>query len=327
AKAFVLGTQDPVPLRGGTTNGQVHIEVPAVGSFTIKMRAPPDLFTSVGGASELAGVQVDYEYKSDQDPDHVAGSIVLRKDDTDGQTVPFSTGRAIEGPVILKPTYLRKQAASLAGTPQRVYVRAGQQSLVEVPSPWRDALQIVARVPPGVPGLKKVEVELHYADPANSFNRSATISIDDSTDWSAKTNLVQSNKDIQKFKYRYNVQGADQLSFGPWLDAEGDQELVLPVLAVRLRLDRLKLGTTYSAANLKMLYEDAAHNFRNSQEIFVDKSSQNVVWLVPRRDPNLEKYPYAMTLFTDSGKDADVDGLQGEGTTLFLPPPPAPPQS
>jgi len=178
-----------------------------------------------------------------------------------------------------------------------------------------------------VPGLKKVEVELHYEDPANSFNSSATISIDDSTDWSAKTNLVQSNRDIQKFKYRYNVQGADQLSFGPWLDAEGDQELVLPVLAVRLRLDRLKLGTTYSAANLKMLYEDAAHNFRNSQEIFVDKSSQNVVWLVPRSDPNLAKYSYSMTLFSDSGKDVDVDGLQGEGTTLFLPPPPAPPQS
>ena len=107
----------------------------------------------------------------------------------------------------------------------------------------------------------------------------------------------------------------------PWIEAEGDQEIILPVLGVEILLHRLKLGTTYSAANLKMQYNDPAHGVRVVQAIYVDKESKDVAWLIPRVDPTLERYTYEMTLFSDSGTDVTMRNLQGEGSTLLLPPP------
>lgn len=323
AKAFVLGAADPIPLPGGSTNGHLHVEVPLVGAFSFKVKAPPDIFAATGGSGELSGIQVDYEYKADKDPDHVAGSVVLRKEDTDGQTVTANTFRVIDAPVILTPTYLRKGGAPLPGAPLRVWAKPGQLNLVEIPSPWRDTLQISYRVPPGVFGLKKVEVELRYEDKPSEFVSSGLVTLEDTNDWSAKGTLVQSNKDNQKFTYRYTVQGVDQLCQGPWIDAEGDQEIILPVLGVHIRPDRLKLGTVYSAANFKLSYSDSAHKLQVNQEIFVDKTSTNVAWLIPRVDPTQDGYTYSIQFFSDSGNDITVDNLTGEGATLLAPPPPA----
>jgi len=322
AKAFLQGAAAPIPLPGGTTNGHLHIEMPLVGTFAIAVKAPPDVFTATAGSSgELSGIQVDYEYKTDQDPDHAVGSAVLRKEDTGAQTISANTFRVIDAPVILKPTYLRKNGPALQGTPVRVWAQPGQSHLVEIPSPWRDVLQINCRVPPGILGLKQVGVELRYEDTASDFISTASVTLDDTADWFAKGALVQSNKENQRFKYRYSVRGVDQLSRSPWIDAEGDQELILPVLGVHIRLDRLKLGTTYSAANLNMHYGDPAHGVLVVQEIFVDKTSTDVAWLIPRVDPTLESYTYSMTLFSDSGTDVTMNNLQGAGSTLFLPPP------
>ena len=322
AWAFLEGAADPIPLPGGTTNGHLHIEVPLVGSFNSMVKTPPDVFTATAGSSgELSGIQVDYEYKTDQDPDHVAGSVVLRKEDTTGQTISANTFRVIDAPVILKPTYLRTNGAALQGTPIRVWAKPGQSHLVEIPSPWRDVLRISCRVPPGILGLKRVGVELHYEDEASDFISTASLTLNDTSEWFAKGTLVQSNKEYQKFKYRYSVQGVDQLHRSPWIEAEGDQEIILPVLGVEILLHRLKLGTTYSAANLKMQYNDPAHGVRVVQAIYVDKESTDVAWLIPRVDPTLESYTYEMTLFSDSGTDVTMRNLQGEGSTLLLPSP------
>jgi len=323
AHAFVEGAKDAIPLGSGSTNGDLHIEVPLLGTFAVNARAFPDLFTATGGGAEIGGVQLDYEYKTDKDPDHIVGTVVLTKDDANGQTITGTTLRLIDAPITITPTYLRKSSTSIPGKPTRVWVKPGQTMLVEIPSPWQDSIQVHSRVPPGVTGLKEVQVELQYEDTNNQFRSSSRLTLDDTNEWDAKTSLVVQDKTVQGFRYRYSVKGIDQLTVGPWITAEGGQDIVLPVMGVNIRTDRIKLGSTYSGCSLKMQYDDPDHKYQAIQEFFLDAKTPAASWLIPRANPNLDGYSYSMTLFKDSGQDTTIIDLKGEGSTLLLAPPPA----
>ncbi|HEY2290029.1 MAG TPA: hypothetical protein VGM86_04930 [Thermoanaerobaculia bacterium] len=322
ARAFVLGAAEPIPLPGGETNGVLHLQVPLLGAFSAKLRPHPNLFGQ-RGAGKITGVEIDYRYKDEGAPDHVAGSVVLRPEDADGVVVEHTTFRRIDAPLKFLPTYLRDGNPDIVGAEQQVWITTGQQARVEIPSPWRDFLRVGARVPPGLAGLTRAKVDLLYKDAANGFESDATIALDHDGDWQGSTTVVQLDKTQQKFSYRYTVEGESQLAVGPWVDAEGDQDLVLPVLAVRVRLDRLQLGQTFTDANIRLTYEEPGRTpkYELVQEIFVSAGMPDPIWLVPRVDPNLDSYRYAVTLFPKTGPQVDLPEAQGRGQNLILRPP------
>jgi hypothetical protein len=323
AIAFLEGLADPIPVGAGSSNGPVHVEVPAVGRFDLKARPNLGDF-SLRGAGKISGVQLDYRYKAEGDPDHRAGSIVLRPQDAEaGRPIGHTTFRAIDAPVVVRPKYLRDGSPAIVGEEIFVWARPGEEAQLDVPSPWQDHLQVSARVRPGIPALQKVTVELQHRDDSSGFESTALIDLDADSDWQGATTLVQADAGAGRFRYRYTVLGADQLAKSPWLEAEGDGELpILPVLPVRARLARLELGTTYSDAILRLAYRDPAHRLELRHEAFVLAGDPDPVWLVPRADPNLDAFRWSMTLTPMTGGDVvEVPESEGRGENLVLRPP------
>jgi len=322
AVAFVKGSEKPIDLPGGQTNGDIHVEVPALGSFKVKLRPHPNMFTT-GGSGKITSVTVDYEYKDDTAPDHVADRAVIRPADLDaGVSVSHLTFRKIDAPIKFTPTYIRDGAPAIVGKPQQIWVQAGRESIVEIPQPWTDFLKIGARVL-NVEGLRTAKLDLQYDD--GDFQSEGEILLEkdgaDGGAWSGRTQLPQVDKTKQRFRYRYSVEGPDQLVVGPWVDAEGDQELILPVLGVKLRTDRLKIGTDFSEALVSLTYADAPRHFETKHEFFLTKDHTSDVWLVPRVDPAKDTYTYSLTLFKPSGDPVDVAAREGHGENLVLVPP------
>jgi hypothetical protein len=320
AKAFLQGVAEPIVLPGGQTNGAVHIEVPRLGAFSVRARPHPSMFT-LKGAGAISGVELRYAYKADGARDRVEGSAMLRPTDAEGVEIEHTTFREIDAPLRVRPVYFRDGAPAIEGAERQVWMKAGQEMPLTVELPWPDVLQLGARVAPGIPGLEKVSVDLRHRDEASDFESGGRIVLDKDGDWEGRTSLVQVNRANQRFSYRYAVQGKDQLTLGPWVDAEGDQELLLPVLAVRLHLDRLELGTAFTEAILRLAYADPGRRFQAQQQIFLTKDSTDVVWLVPRVDPTLDRYRYGLTLFPPAGDPVEVPETDGRGPDLILRPP------
>ncbi|MGE4056734.1 MAG: hypothetical protein AB7F99_18235, partial [Vicinamibacterales bacterium] len=318
AKAFILGAAKPIDLPGGSTNGQVHVQVPALGAFNVAARPHPGMF-ALTGAGKIAAVEVKYDYKQPGMPDHVSGSRMVRPTDLEqGVTINHVTFKEIDAPIRYRAVYLRDGHPSIEGAEQQVWVQAGRTGIVELPLPFTDFLQIGARVPPGIAGLKRVRVDLKHGD-GTDFQSDGVIHIEeDNGEWSGKTTVVQMNKANQKFQYRYSVEGADQLAVGPWVEAEGDQQIVLPLLGVTLRTERLKLGTDFSEAVVRLSYEDAAHRYKTQHEFFLTAEEQQATWLVPRVDPNNDHYTWSIELHPPSGPPVTINDQQGRGTNLIL---------
>jgi hypothetical protein len=324
AMAFVKGAKDPIQLPKGQTNGHIHVQVPDLGQFKLKLRPHPNMFTTQG-SGKITAVQVEYEYKDQGAPDHVAGSAVIRPADLDaGVSIVKTTFREINAPIKLKAIYLRDGAPAIEGQPQQIWVQAGRESVVEIAQPWTDFLQIAARVL-SVEGLKRVQLDLQHTD--DTFQSIATLALDKEsaeetgTAWSGKTSLSQLNKANQRFKYRYSVEGPEQLTVGPWNEVAGDQELILPILAVKLRTDRLKLGTDFTEALVRLVYTDSSRKFENVHEFFLTGENPSPVWLVPRIDPNNDSFRYTVTLFKPSGESVDMPEKEGRGANLIIVPP------
>jgi hypothetical protein len=323
AEAFVRGAAQPIPLRGDSTQGPVHVQCPELGKFAVQAR--PNL-TDFGlrGSGKVTGVQLDYTYKDQGQPDHVAGSIVLRPDQPDGRLITHTTFREIDAPLRVRTTYLRDTGAPIIGPEQFAWMRAGETYQLDVPSPWPDKLLVGARVRPGIPGLLKVGVDLSHRG-ADGFASDATMELAEDVDWQASTTLVQADPTNQRFRYRYRVHGADQLAVSPWVEAEGDQELpLLPVLAVRLRVDRLRLGTDYSDAVVRLAYaHPGPGGMETRQELFVTDPATETVWLVPRVNPGIDSYRYSMTLFPldPDEEPVEVPEAEARGELLVLRPP------
>ena len=325
AVAFLKGSEKPIDLPTGQTNGDIHVEAPALGSFKVKLRPHPNMFTT-GGSGKITSVTVDYRYKDEGAPDHVSDTAVIRPADLEnGVAVSHLTFRKIDAPIKFTPTYIRDGAPAIVGKPQQIWVQAGRESIVEIPQPWTDFLRISARVL-NVEGLKNAKIELHYDD--GDFQSEGVIPLDkDGADtgggaWSGATQLPQVDKTKQRFRYRYSVEGPDQLVVGPWVDAEGDQELILPVLGVKLRTDRLKIGTDFSEALVSLVYADAPRQFETKHEFFLTKDHVSDVWLVPRVDAAKDTYTYSLTLFKPSGGEpVEVTPREGHGENLILFPP------
>ncbi|MET0287335.1 MAG: hypothetical protein ABW352_22815 [Polyangiales bacterium] len=319
AVAYVRGAREPIDLGRARSNGRVFVNVPELGSFKLKVRANPSMFAGLG-SGKLASVQVDYEYKAEGEPDHVVDSLLLRPTELDsGVQVTKITNRVIDEPIRFRPTYLRDGAPEIVGDWQQVWVRAGKEQNVEIPLPWKDSIRVGARVL-GSTAVKSVLVELKHED--GDFVSDARVIIDaddgDGAAWSGSTSLPQLDKTNQRFRYRYSVEGNDQLVVGPWVDAEGDQELVLPLLAVKLRSQRLHLGTTYTEVLVNLRYVDTSRAFEVRKEIYLHAGASDATWLVPRVSVSVDEYSYSMTLFDAAGLVTEVPERSWRGENLIL---------
>jgi hypothetical protein len=323
AEAFVRGAAQPIPLRGGAAQGPVHVQVPELGKFAVQAR--PNL-TDFGlrGSGKVTAVKLDYAYKQESDPDHVAGTAVLRPEQPDGRLITHTTFREIDAPLRVRPTYLRETGTPITGPEQFAWMRAGESYQLDLPSPWPDKLLVGARVRPGIPGLEKVGVDLTHRG-SDGFASDAAMELAEDVDWQASTTLVQADASNQRFRWRYRVHGPEQLALSPWVEAEGDQELpLLPILAVRLRLDRLRLGTDYSDAVVRLAYtHPGPEAMETRQEFFVTDPAAQIVWLVPRVNPGIDRYRYSMTLFPldPDQEPKEVPEAEGRGELLVLRPP------
>ncbi|HWT25189.1 MAG TPA: hypothetical protein VN213_16925 [Solirubrobacteraceae bacterium] len=320
ARAYVKGQRDPVEIAKGTTNGPIHVEVPEIGKLALEARPFGDDF-GLKGSGKITAVQLDYEYGKAGERDHVANRIVLRGEDAAaGREIAHRISGHINGPVRIVPTYLREDGAPITGEEINAYARPGEVFRVDVPSAWPDKLRVGARVRPGIPGLEQVLVHVEHADEATGFESDATILLDEDGEWSGSNVLAQADAGNQRFRYRYSVQGADQLEQSPWVDAEGDGELpLLPVQAVRIRgLNRLGLGDRFSDAILRLTYTDESRNWEISHEMFLDDPAAEPVWLVPRVSPQLNAFRYSLSLTTMDGDVVDVPETGGSGENLVL---------
>jgi hypothetical protein len=319
ARAYLRGVREPLEVVGGTTNGAIHVEVPDLGKLALRARPYGDDF-AVKGSGKVVAVQLDYEYGQRGEADHIANSIVLRGDDAaEGRPIVHRLHGDIEGPVRIVPRYLRENDAPITGAEINAWARAGEEFRVDVPSAWPDKLRVGARVRPGIPGLTEVGVQLKHVDQAHGFESDATMLLDGDVDFRGSTLLAQADRANQRFRYRYSVRGDDQLEESPWLDAEGDGELpLLPVLAVRIRLGRLGLGTRFSDAILRLIYRDESRNWEVEHEKFLDDPTAEPVWLVPRASPLADGYRYSMSLTTVDGDVIEVPAADGRGENLVL---------
>jgi hypothetical protein len=327
ARAYVRGSSVPIDLRADGTNGQVHVEVPDLGCIKLKLRPHPDIFGSTGGTGKITAIDVAYEYNDVGAPDHLSDRAVVRPADVQsGVAVAKLTFRQVDQPVRFRPTYLRDGAPAIVGKEQQIWVQAGREATVEIPEPWTDHLEVKARVLP-VKGLKRVTVDVRYEDGSFQSDRTMALEADSGDDqeglaWSGRVLLPQLDLTRQRFRYRYSVEGPDQLVVGPWIEAEGDQELIPPVLAVKLRADRLRLGTDYTEALVRLTYRDPTRRFETSHEFFLTReNAAQQVWLVPRSDPTLDSYRCSVTLFKPSGEPVDVPEREARGENLILIPP------
>ena len=246
---------------------------------------------------------------------------MLRKSDTEkGRILEHKTFREIDAPLTIQPIYIRENGPPVEGEKKTVWLVAAGDKPVDIFSPWRDQIQVNVQVPKGVPGLTQVQLFAEHHNVSTGFKSNVSVLIDAESEWQGTGNLTQDDVTIDNFRYRYSVRGESQLQMSPWVLAAGDTTLLPPVLAVQLRTSALNLGTDYLAAIVNLTYNDPEHDYTTTDEFFIDQGSTNVVWLVPRVNPNLSKFTYTMKLIPPTGTEVDMAG-EGDGENLLLRPP------
>lgn len=323
ARVFLVGAAEPIELTGGRTNGAITVLVPRMGSFKAVFKAHPDTFLGKG-TGKISAVQIDYRYKPVGAEDHRSGSKVIGPDQVnDGVVLQETTFRQIDAPLLVKTTFFRAQEAALEVEGERQLWLRGGESQMQLPAPWPDSLRIAARVPP-TPGLREVRLEIEHRDPETGFESDGRILLDEDGEWEGSTTVVQARKEAESFRYRYSVTGAEQLSMGPWVDSAGDQALVLPVLGVHVRTTLLRLGQEFAIAIVRLRYRDETRGFETSHEFFLTPESEDPVWLVPRVDPNDDRYHVGLLLIrAEDSSEVVVPEAEASGVNLLLRPPPA----
>ncbi len=320
ARAFLMGFAEPVELEGGSTTGDIQINVPLLGAFRVRLEPHPNTFVGMG-AGKITGIRVDYSYKRPGAPDHVAGSRILRPTEEEtGLLIEDRPGTLIDDAVEITPTFLRASEPSIPGKPIRVWARSGEQTSA-LPSPWPDQLDVAMSVAPDINGLDSVRVELVHETSDGAFTSQASMKLDKVGEWQARTSLPQIDLDERRFRYRYTLLGEDQVATSPWVELEGDQlGFMLPVLDVTVRPNFLGLGPDTPFATVQLTYTDAANGLTVTREVVFEAGSPDAVWLIPRVDPAKIDYTYQVTLFTMEGETVG-EPQSDQGRTLFVRPP------
>lgn len=321
ASVFFKGISAPLVLPVQSTNGAINVNIGRVGVVEVKFKPHPVL-TTLGGKNQITSIQIDATYKDETADDHFNQTQILKLEDVEGKSIHKFTGKQIDAPLEYVVKYFTKGGAVIEMPKQKYYLSESDKGEVFTPSPFEDTLEIGVEL--GISPndtLKKVLVEFEYEDPANDFESTAKVELSKEDDWDpVSTKLVQVDKEIKDFKYRYKVLGENSVARSKFITATGDQSLILPLLPVMIDPSRLKLGEDYQNAVIDLTYKDSNNDLTISHQIFMspEDSAKKFTWYIPRMNSTLDEFTYSLTLFPESGDQEEILDQQGKGKFLIL---------
>jgi len=319
SEVYFKGVSKPLVIPTQETNGLINIEVGKVGFMQANFKPHPTL-NSLSGDNKILNIQVAINYKTEDGPDHFKTSVVFKPEDVDGKKIERAIYTHVDAPIEYVVTYYSKNGKVIEMPSQKYYFTENQVADIFTPNPYEDTLELDVELGMSPDeSLKKIIVEFQYEDDDNEFTSEDKVELAAEDDWEPVTaKLVQLNKDMQNFRYRYKLIGDNLFSRSGWVDSTGDQTLILPILQVGINVSRLKIGEKYENVVLELFYKNNKQNVNH--QIFLDEESANkpINWFIPRIDDSHDKYTYSMTLYPPDGDQVEVKDLEGKGKFLII---------
>lgn len=319
SEVYFKGVSKPLLIPTQETNGLINIEVGKVGLMQANFKPHPTL-SSLSGDNKILNIQVAINYKTEDDSDHFKTSVVFKPEEVEGKTLERAIYEHIDAPIEYVVTYYSKNGKVIEMPSQKYYFTENQAADIFTPNPYEDTLEVDVELGMSPDeSLKKIIVEFQYKDEDNEFTSEDKVALEAEEDWEAVTaKLVQLNRDMQDFRYRYKLIGDNLFSRSGWVDSTGDQTLILPILQVGINVSRLKIGEKYENVVLELSYKN--DNQKVNHQIFLDEESANkpINWFIPRIDDSQDTYTYSMTLYPADGDQIEIKELEGKGKFLII---------
>lgn len=317
-EVFFKGISEPAVLPMRKSNTHININIGKLGLVDVVF-VPQEILGTVTGDNAIPMIKVDVSYKRPEDPDHFSESLVLRKDKPDGERLVRVLGRIIDAPLTYKATYLTEGGGAIEGEEKKYYLTENNAVKIYIESPYKEVLKIpveVSQVPDA--SVKRISVEFRYEDPANHFTSSGTAELSEEFEWdTVEGKLVVMDRTKTRFRYRYRIVSKDAISRSAWMNGDGEETIILPVLKVNINAGQLRLGTAFSNALLALQYANG--ETKDSREFFLDQetAAKGIAWYIPRTDATDATYSYQLTLNKEDGTSVETSGTN-KGSILNL---------
>ncbi len=319
SEVYFKGVSKPLLIPTKETNGLINIEVGKVGLMVVNFK-PHATLNSLSGDNKVINIQVDINYKDEEAPDHFSTTLLFKPEDVDGKKLERAIYRHIDAPMEYTVTYFSKNGKVIEMPSQKYYFTENQPGDIFTPNPYEDTLELDVELGMSPDqSLKKIIVEFQYKDDGNEFTSEDKVELAAEDDWEPVTaKLVQLDRDMQDFRYRYKLIGDNLFSRSGWVDNSGDQTLILPILQVGIDVSRLKIGEKYQNVVLEMAYENDKQKVNHQFFLNSESAKKPLNWFIPRIDEDHDSYTYAMTLYPEQGDQIEVKDLEGKGKFLII---------
>ncbi len=319
SEVYFKGVSEPLVIPVIETNGLINIEVGKVGLMVANFK-PHTTLNALSGDNKVINIQVEINYKTEDDPDHFSTTLLFAPEDLEGEKLERAVYKHIDAPIEYTVTYFSKNGKVIEMPSQKYYFTENQTGDIYTPNPYEDTLELDVELGMSPDqSLKKIIVEFQYKDEDNQFTSEDKVELAAEDDWEPVTaKLVQLDRDMQDFKYRYKLVGDNLFSKSGWVDGSGDQTLILPILQVGIDISRLKIGEKYQNVVLEMTYENGTQNVGHQFFLNSETAQKPLNWFIPRIDDKHDSYKYSLTLYPEQGDQVEVKDLEGKGKFLII---------
>lgn len=310
---FYRGSTKTMHLQGTGNGSALVLDTDTLGILAV------DLQVGIVDWTRFKAVQVDVASGS------AAQSFVLTSGAQSATWVEV-VGTSITAPYTYKVTWVDTNN-------QQIVQQPGQSTnrRLVLDQPERESLQVTL-VPAGSFGegglLSKIVTALRYADPANSYQQSTTVTM--TGDGDVKTwDVPLVNPQLRTFDYQVNVFYSDGLtrSDDAWITTD---RTVLPVgdpygWRVQFLPYLLKNATgSWAFASLHVSFTDAEGHIAVEQDYPITDFATPVVWRFRLAVPERHTYTYQLTLYTSDQKQVVMDPVTETKEVVVLQPPAVP---
>ncbi|WP_298900982.1 hypothetical protein [uncultured Psychroserpens sp.] len=319
SEVYFKGVSEPLVIPVKETNGLINIEVGKVGLMVANFK-PHSTLNSLSGDNKVINIQVDINYKNESDSDHFKTTLLFTPEEVDGKKLERAIYKHIDAPIEYTVTYFSKNGKVIEMPSQKYYFTQNQPGDIFTPNPYEDTLEVDVELGMSPDqSLKKIIVEFQYKDENNQFTSEDKVELAAEDDWEPVTaKLVQLDRDMQEFRYRYKLVGDNLFSKSGWVDSSGDQTLILPILQVGIDVSRLKIGEKYQNVVLEMAYKNGTQDIRHQFFLNSESAQKPLNWFIPRIDEGHDSYNYSLTLYPEQGDQIEVENLEGKGKFLII---------
>ncbi len=319
SEVYFKGVSKPLLIPTKETNGLINIEVGKVGFMQANFK-PHATLNSLSGDNKVINIQVAINYKSEGDPDHFNTTLLFKPEDVDGKKLERAVYKHINAPIEYVVTYFSKNGKVIEMPSQKYYFTENQAGDIFTPNPYEDTLELDVELGMSPDqSLKKIIVEFQYKDEQNEFTSEDKVELAAEDDWEPVTaKLVQLDREVQTFRYRYKLIGDNLFSKSGWVESSGDQTLILPILQVGIDVNRLKIGEKYQNVVLEMAYKNENQKINHQFFLNSESAKKPLNWFIPRIDETHDAYSYSMTLYPEQGDQIEAKDLEGKGKFLII---------